>query len=143
MIIEKTRFGTIEYDPARVIEFEQGLIGFDQLKRYILIEHRAGVPVHWLQSLDAPELAFPLVDPDRFIKNYVVEPPANLEQLVGGYQPQDLWLGVMVSFSGGNPSVNLKAPVVINTATGKAVQLVLEQDLPVHLEIGPGHERPR
>ncbi|RLB59530.1 MAG: hypothetical protein DRI34_01615 [Deltaproteobacteria bacterium] len=137
MKIETSRFGTLEIEREELIEFPQGMIGFADQREYLLIDHAPGSPVHWLQSTQVPGLAFPLVDPDRFVDGYLVHPPAEMNELLGSCEPADLWLGVVMSLPvSGRPTLNLKAPVVMNSCTRRGVQLVLDQDLPVRLPIG-------
>ncbi len=136
MKINSTRFGQIEVDEDKLIEFPQGMIGFAGQKRYVLLEHAPGSPVHWLQSVDVPELAFPVVNPDRFVEGYVVQAPADLAEILGPFGAEDLWLGtVMTLSSSGAPTINLKAPVVMNSRTRRGVQFVLDEDLPVRFPL--------
>lgn len=133
MKVESSRFGTLELEHDRVIEFPQGLIGFADYHRYVLLEHAPGSPVHWLQSTELPELALPVVNPDKFVAGYVVQAPAELNRLLGEFTPEDLWLGVVLTIptEGQPPTINLKAPVILNSRTRLGAQFVLDGDLPV------------
>ena len=129
----------IEVDEEKTITFEQGLIGFSELTRFIVLDHAPGSKFHWLQSVEKGEIAFPIVDPDHFVDGYVVKPPNALAELIGEFRPDDLFLAVIVTFpQGGGPvTLNLKAPVILNTQKRRGVQLVLEDpNAPVRFPLG-------
>src|SRR5947209_18412705 len=72
MMIESSRFGRVDIDPATVIEFAEGLIGLGG-SRYALLARDAQTPFAWLQSLEDPGLALPVVNPHLFFAGYAVE----------------------------------------------------------------------
>lgn len=133
-------FGEIEIDESKIITFEDGIIGFPDMKKFTLIfdEEKEGRPsISWLQSMDEPEIAFPVMDPlfvcetynpsveDELLKNLGIIKEDNLYVLVTVTVPQDIK----------ELAVNLKAPIVINTDTRKASQIIVEDDLPVRYRI--------
>lgn len=133
-------FGEIEIDESKIITFEDGIIGFPDMKKFTLIfdEEKEGKPsISWLQSMDEPEVAFPVMDPllvcetynpsaeDELLKNLGTIKEDNLYVLVTVTVPQDIK----------ELAVNLKAPIVINTDTRKASQIIVEDDLPVRYRI--------
>ena len=133
-------FGEIEIDESKIITFEDGIIGFPDMKKFTLIfdEEKEGKPsISWLQSMDEPEVAFPIMDPllvcetynpsveDELLKNLGTIKEDNLYVLVTVTVPQDIK----------ELAVNLKAPIVINTDTRKASQIIVEDDLPVRYKI--------
>ena len=59
MKIESPRFGTLEVEPSRIIEFPKGLVGFENCRRFSLFHAEGGEPTYFiLQSLDDPAIAF-------------------------------------------------------------------------------------
>ena len=133
-------FGEIEIDESKIITFEEGIIGFPDMKKFTLIfdEEKEDKPsISWLQSMDEPEVAFPVMDPllvceeynpsveDELLKNLGTIKEDNFYVLVTVTVPQDIK----------NLAVNLKAPIVINTDTRKASQIIVEDDLPVRYRI--------
>ena len=133
-------FGEIEIDESKIITFEDGIIGFPDMKKFTLIfdEEKEGRPsISWLQSMDEPEIAFPVMDPlfvcetynpsveDELLKNLGTIKEDNLYVLVTVTVPQDIK----------ELAVNLKAPIVINKDTRKASQIIVEDDLPVRYRI--------
>ena len=62
--VDTTRFGAIDIEESSVIEFPEGLLGFGDCKRYVLLDHPGGNGLfEWLQSVERPELAFCVIDP--------------------------------------------------------------------------------
>ena len=62
MKISTTRFGDISIDEARVIQMREGMLGFEQLKRYVLLMHDEKIPFWWLQSVKDGSVAFVVIN---------------------------------------------------------------------------------
>ncbi len=133
MKIETSRFGTLEVDEASIISFPQGLLGFPDEKRYVLLPHRENSPFLWLQSVDNPDLAFVTINPFTVNRDYSFEIPDNVQQELDIHDAANVQTLVLVTIrrDGSNPSVtaNMLGPVVINTENKKARQLVLDPNL--------------
>ena len=72
MEIVTTRFGTLNVEDERVIDFPKGLLGFPDRTRYALIQTGEENYFFWLQCVDEPNLAFVVTDPSIFFKEYEV-----------------------------------------------------------------------
>jgi len=53
MLVETTRFGQIEVSEENIIRLEPGLLGFDNINRYCLLEWKPGSPIKWLPFQEA------------------------------------------------------------------------------------------
>ena len=129
--LEGTRFGAIAFDPADAIEFPDGLIGFENARRFVTISAGGNSPFLWLQSIETPALAFLLADPDAFAPQYAPELPAfALTELgIGADSPYLLWTTANVP--AGRPrdaTLNLAAPIVVNPDSRIGGQIVLDGD---------------
>ena len=125
MQIMTSRFGQVEVDEQRVIEFPRGLLGFPKYRKYVLIQPNEEGHFLWLQSVDTPELAFVVTDPSLFVQGYHV--PLKAEQmdelqLDSLEQAQVL---VIVNRRGSVLTGNLQGPLVIHTQRRVGEQLVL------------------
>lgn len=60
MRIDTQQFGAIEFQKENVIKFPSGIIGFEQLKDFLLIKNDDEL-FYWLNSTEEPEIAFPLI----------------------------------------------------------------------------------
>ena len=75
-------FGNIEIDPAGIIHFPGGVPGFEDCRRFVLLQRPEEAPVAWLQGVDDPDLAFAVVEPRHFLAEYHPPlSPADLEPL--------------------------------------------------------------
>ena len=133
-------FGEIEIEEDKVISFEQGLIGFPELKQFTLIydsEAENKAALSWLQSLDEPELAFPVLDPLAVYPDYNPNVEDDLLKPLGDFAEDNLFVLVTVTVPSNieEIAVNLRAPIVVNTDSRKASQLIVENDLPVKYKI--------
>ncbi len=106
-----------------------GLLGFPDFTRYLILQHRDGSPFRWLQCLDEPTLAFLIVDPSHYVSEYAPtlsdEAQASLE--LDAESPVLVY--TIVTIPRGMPekmTINLAGPIVINGANRKASQLVID-----------------
>jgi flagellar assembly factor FliW len=125
--LSKTRFGDIEVDDSRAVTFPRGLIGFPDARRFVLLEPRGRAPVAWLQSLDIPELAFPVVDGNRIGDQYP-QPAAPELARSAGLGSSELALLVIVAATGAQRSLigNVLAPLVVDLQSRTGAQVVLD-----------------
>lgn len=133
-------FGEIEIDESKIITFEDGIIGFPDMKKFTLIfdEEKEGRPsISWLQSMDEPEIAFPVMDPLFVCETYNPSVEEELLKNLGTIKEDNLYVLVTVTVPQNikELAVNLKAPIVINTDIRKASQIIVEDDLPVRYRI--------
>lgn len=132
MKVETYLFGAVEVSPEKVITFPNGLVGFEQSKRYMLVhEEGAAQPSSFtLQSLDDPMLAFQIVDPSTLGFNYELALSDAENALLQSPPPEDVVV-MQVLFrkeEDGKASItpNLRAPLVINTKSRVGLQKVME-----------------
>jgi flagellar assembly factor FliW len=138
-MIYKTRdFGEREIPDSKVIIFKQPVFGFDDYKRYTLIfDEEIGEQIVWLQSLEEPGLCFLLFNPSQFEDFYKPEITEENEKLLGTGD-YVCWTVLSLKEDFEASTVNLKSPVIINSTTGVAAQILLEQDYPVRHPIMEG-----
>ncbi len=129
MTIKTTRFGEVEIGDDKVIGFPRGILGFDHLKSYFLVDYK-DTPIKWLQSTDDPDVAFMVVDPFLFFPGYVPELSPVEKNLLETQDLADLAvLAIMNVNRNQEPQVtlNLQAPLVFNATHMKGFQIVLEK----------------
>ncbi|SDB23329.1 flagellar assembly protein FliW [Eubacterium oxidoreducens] len=137
----KTRlFGEIDIEDSKILKFTNGIIGFPDLKNFTLIydaDEQEGHAISWLQSMDEPEFAMPVLDPLVVKQDY--NPMFSEESLAAlgdiGSENGLLLVTVTVPAEIEKMSVNLRAPFVINTETCKAAQIIVEDQYPVKFYI--------
>ncbi|MCM1106161.1 MAG: flagellar assembly protein FliW [Blautia sp.] len=138
----KTRiFGEIEVADDKIIHMDKGMIGFPELNNFALIfdeeKGRKTTSIMWLQSMDDPDVAFPVMDPKAVMEDY--NPNVNDEIIapLGELTLDNTYILVTVTVPKQveDFSVNLKAPIVINMDNCKALQLIVEDDYPVKYKV--------
>jgi flagellar assembly factor FliW len=125
MMIQTSRFGPVEVDGERLIEFDEGILGFPAQKKYALIQTGRESGFYWLQSVEASDLAFVVCDPRLFVADYRV--PVKMEDLegIGLADPVQGQVFVIVNKVGDQLTGNFQGPLVVNVDTRRARQLVL------------------
>lgn len=133
-------FGEIEIQDDKIIKLKEGIIGFPDLQNFTLIydEEKGGQgSIKWLQSMDDPSFALPVMNPLDVKPDY--QPTVNEEgiQLLGNMAQEDTFILVTITVPKKieDMSVNLKAPFIINTGNLRGVQLIVEDDYPVKYKI--------
>ncbi len=138
MKLDTTRFGSIDFDEAMIIEMRGPILGFDHLKKYILLKQDEKTPFSWLQSVEDGSLAFVVMNPQALKPDYEPEISDADVQLLEIEVESDVVLFSILTIRP-NPitvSANLRAPVVINSKRRLAKQIVLDDPAyPVQYEI--------
>lgn len=123
------RFGTIEFEPNDVVTLKDGMVGFSQCSQFLVLQHKEGSPFRWFLCLNAPEIAFLVVEPSHFVPQYALQVhPSQLED-IGLTDPATSLVYTIVTIPRGNPegmTLNLAGPIVINAINQQAKQLVLD-----------------
>ena len=131
MTIETKLFGKISVDESKLISFPQGIIGFPELKDFLLIHDGDGNGnIKWMQSIQEPAFAMPVVDPLTIIPEYNPDIEDELLKPLGEITPDNMLVIVTITVPKDieKMTVNLKAPMIINSETRKAAQLIIEDE---------------
>lgn len=128
MKIKTTRFGELEVDKKDVIEFTEGLLGFENQKKFFIVDPGDQTLILWLQSTDDAATAFPIIEPKIFQPSYMVKLlPVELNSLaLENLQNASVYTVLTIPQNVTEMSANLKAPIIINNKTKMARQIVLQ-----------------
>ncbi len=128
--VQTTRFGEITVSEKSVVNMPEGMVGFGDYKRYVLLEDKPDTPLKWLQSLDEPSLAFIVVNPLEFVDNYDFDIPDEDADMLGLESPDHavVLTTVTVDANGCEVTTNLLGPIVINSLTLDAKQIVVQDE---------------
>lgn len=125
-------FGEITIDDEKIIHFPNGIIGFPELTDFALIhdEEKGTDTIHWMQSLQEPAFAMPVMDPLIVCPDYNPEVDDELLNNIGEIVPEEFLVMVTVTVPKDikKMTVNLKGPMVINATQRKATQVIVEGD---------------
>ncbi len=141
MRVQTKFFGEVELDDNKVIEFPNGIIGFEDFKKFAIlydIEDDRDTKISWLQSLEEPTLALPVVDPLAVTTEYAPMIEDELLKPLGNPADEDLLFLLVMTVPSDMTKVtaNMKAPVIISTEERKGVQLIVDNaDYPVKYNV--------
>ena len=141
MLANTKFFGEVELADEKVLEFPNGLIGFENYKKFAIMydeESKGKTRISWLQSLEEPLLALPVIDPLAIVEEYIPVSEDELLETLGNPADEDLLflLAMTVPSDMTKVTANMKAPIIINAATKKGVQLIVEnEDYPVKFSV--------
>jgi len=126
--INTTRFGELEVDNTDIITFKDGLLGFEQLKKFFIVDPGDQTLILWIQSVDDASTAFPMIEPKIFMPDYSVKLlPAELTSLsLENLNDASIYTILTIPQVVTEMSANMKAPIVINNKTKIARQIVLQ-----------------
>ncbi len=130
MIIKTGRFGEIQVAESDVINLKNGILGFPNDTRFCLVDSADDTMILWLQSLDHPEVAFPLLEPKIFKPDYAVRlSGSELRELeLDNVNQSAVFSIVTIPADIAEMTANLKAPLVINLKKQIARQVVLQEN---------------
>jgi len=134
MVVQTGRFGQIEISTDEIITIPSGILGFPEEQDYCLVDSGDDTLILWLQSLTNPHLAFPVLEPRIYKNDYVVRLSASeLRELrLDSIKEASVFTILTIPGNLTEMTANLKAPVVINTRSRIAKQVVLqENDQPI------------
>jgi flagellar assembly factor FliW len=117
-----------------VIHLPSGLLGFEQVKRYVLSALPGEEPFQWFRNPSDPKLAFVVISPFEALPSYLPDLPTEDVNFLGLESPEDaLLLNIVTLRPRGRATVNLKGPIVINrfSLVGKQVILANAADYSV------------
>jgi flagellar assembly factor FliW len=122
-------FGEITVEQDKIIKFESGLPGFENLREFLLVIIEQTKPIFWLQAIEE-DIALPVISPfdvdpaysptidDEVFNDISLDKEEDLLVLAVARIPEELSL----------MTANLAAPILINSVAGKGCQVLAEGD---------------
>jgi len=134
VVIKTSRFGLVELKIDDVITFPEGLLGFKDLREFVLLDDPHDDIFAWLQSCELPTVAFPVLEPEIFGHKYSVALNRNdLEGLKLATTESAFFFNIItIPDDPTQMTANIKAPIIINQTAKIARQCVLQDN---HLAI--------
>lgn len=130
MKVQTSRFGVVEIGTDDLIEFPEGLLGFNALRKFVLLDDPTDDIFAWLQSCDDGSVAFPVLEPELFSDSYHIQlTKHDLEALklsLGeGFRT---FMVITIPQDPTQMTANMKAPLVINVNCRLGRQCVLQDN---------------
>jgi len=129
MLLKTTRFGEVTVDDDAVITFTQPIIGFQDYRRFVTLPGPPQSNLCWLQSTEAGELAFLLMNPLDVMPGYKVSLGQHelAELVVSDPTALEIYTLLVVPEDRRKIRTNLRAPVLINRSQRLGKQAVLDR----------------
>ncbi|MDV6237704.1 flagellar assembly protein FliW [Leptospira ellisii] len=118
--IQTKPFGKIQISEKQILAFPEGLLGFEDYKKFALIEEEEESVFKWLQSIEEVDLAFVVIPPSLFKKEYKPLIPEQELQTIGIGEIKESLTLVIVTIPGEDPAsmtANMQGPILINKDT--------------------------
>ena len=127
MQIDTIRFGQVEIDESKLIKFEDGIPGLEEYREYALLQFEDSYPIMWLQSTEDRGVCLPVLDTFAVIDEYVFDIDDTDVQELNLSGPEELYVAsvLVIPEDIQKMTANLAAPIIINTTTGKAKQILI------------------
>lgn len=133
MEIKTQYFGTIPYSEEELIHFSDGLFGFSHLKNYVPLAFQDNSDAMIsLQSIDDDRISFILMNPFQLYSEYTpVLSADDSSMLKASYDEKNIsyYVICVIHDHMDESTVNLKAPIAVNTDTREAKQIILDNPL--------------
>jgi flagellar assembly factor FliW len=125
MKVDTKAFGLVEIDDKQKVTIPEGLYGFEDYQEYAIMDAEQQ-PFFWLQSIQEKEVAFILINPFLFRKDYEVNIENDELADIGITSPEKALIFVIVTIPNDGPmTANLQGPIVINRENMKGKQAIL------------------
>ena len=131
--IERLGLKNVVVDPETLFSFPNGLAGFETCKRFKLFHEEGKSTVFWLQSVDDPDVMFPVVTPEQLDMAYQIELSDDDCALIGLADGADAAVVVIIyrdASLDGKIAANTRSPIVLNLKSRKGMQKVLQNIQP-------------
>ncbi len=133
MVAETKLFGTVDIAEDKLIEFPMGIIGFEDLRKFAIIydsEREERSKISWLQSMEEPLLALPIIHPFELFENYNPIVEDELMKNIGDPADADVLIFTTLSIPSDltKMTANLRAPMIINAVERKGMQVIVENE---------------
>lgn len=136
IVADRDRVHAPRHRLPTTLYFEHGLPGYEELRRWELVELDDAVPLVALRALDRPALTLLLVEPSRIVDDYRPEVADAAFARLGASGRARCLTFVVVGLCGGAAFVNLRAPVLIDPQSMRGEQVILEEgDWPVRFPV--------
>ncbi len=141
MMIQTKHFGEIDLTEDKIISFENGIMGFENFKKFTLLydsEKEDRPNISWLQSLDETNLALPVINPFLVKSDYDPVVEDELLKPLGELNDENIAIFLVMTIPSDieKMTVNLKAPIIVNSDTRKGCQIIVEnQDYPIKYNV--------
>ena len=130
VIVNTSRFGQVQIDESLILNFPEGLLGFNDLRKFVLLDDPTDDIFAWLQSCESPHVAFPVLEPELFMESYKVNLTKGDFESIRSNPESKLCFFTIVTIPDDptQMTANVKAPIAFNMQQRIARQCVLQDN---------------
>ena len=120
--------GEMQYEENNIITFNKGIPGFNELKKFILLDLQEYEPFKLLQSLEDDEISLIVTSPYEFFNEYEIKLSDETIKNLKIDSPEQVMILSTVTLNSDVKKIttNLQGPIVINTSNNFGEQIVLD-----------------
>jgi flagellar assembly factor FliW len=120
--------GEMQYEENNIITFNKGIPGFNELKKFILLNLEEYEPFKLLQSLENDEISLIVTSPYEFFNDYEIKLSEETIKNLKIDSPEKVMILTTITLNSDVKKIttNLQGPIVINTSNNFGEQIVLD-----------------
>lgn len=128
MVFNSKVHGAIEYEEKDILTFNKGILGFEDLRKFILIDLKEYEPFKLFHSLEDDELGLIVTSPYEFFEEYEVKLNDDVIKHLGIKKPEDAIIITTVTLNSDPKKIttNLQGPIVINSLNNLGEQIIID-----------------
>lgn len=128
MIFESKIHGDIQYEEKDIITFNKGLLGFDNLKKFFLVDLVEMEPFKLLHSLENHDIGMIVISPYDFFKDYEIKLNDSTVKNLDIKSENEVKVINTVTLNSDPKKIttNLQGPIIINNSNSLGQQIIVD-----------------
>lgn len=118
-------FGEITADNSDIIIFNNGIPGFEEYKKFIILDFESKSTLKCLQSVESKDICLIIINPWDYFEDYHIELSDDELNSLEIKNEEDILVYNVLTIKQGKVTANLLAPIVINLIKNKGRQIIL------------------
>ncbi|AQR97025.1 flagellar assembly protein FliW [Clostridium saccharoperbutylacetonicum] len=120
--------GEITYEDKDIITFKKGVLGFDQLRKFFLVDLKDTEPFKLLHSLENEEVGFIVTSPYEFFDNYEINLNNEAINNLNIQSSQEVMILTTITLNSDIKKIttNLQGPIIINISNNLGEQIIVD-----------------
>ncbi|SKA86163.1 flagellar assembly factor FliW [Caloramator quimbayensis] len=125
MIVNTKFFDDIEIDEKEIIYFKDGIPGFEEYKRYVILNIDDKCNLKCLQSVDERDVCLIVINPFEYFLDFEIELSDEEILNLEIENESDVIVYSVLTIRDDKITANLLAPIIINVLKMKGKQIIL------------------
>lgn len=120
--------GEITYEDKDIITFKKGVLGFDQLRKFFLVDLKDTEPFKLLHSLENEEVGFIVTSPYEFFDDYEINLNNEAINNLNIQSSQEVMILTTITLNSDIKKIttNLQGPIIINISNNLGEQIIVD-----------------